>query len=381
MSHEDKITGNSLRLKETRRAFLTSLLAGCAFGLIAGTVFLLMGVVDLHPVIFLPGLMLLTGSISGLAGTAGAVLDNFLQDRGIKSNLLRLAVTFLLLSGITFSIAALLVKNFGWDQAAPTLQQFAVPGMFLGLVFGAVVALVNYRLWSIQQKVRMLEIENRYLAELAEKDRLLQEAARNLAVNEERNRMARELHDSISQGMHGIVFSLHSLRRQLSNNAGTAEIVSHLEATTQATLQELRRLIMELTPSPLDDGSLNEALALHADLFSRRQQIELAAKFDYHGTLAPEQEEAIYRITQEALANIQKHAGAKRVELSLHSENNSVVLRIKDNGRGFDPQATAKGNGLRNMATRARQNNGEFNLKSSPATGTSIEVVFAENPL
>jgi signal transduction histidine kinase len=363
MKSEELFNEKSSWKNETRRSFLTSALAGGAFGLVAGVVFLLTGATDASPLSLLAGMTLLTATISGLTGLGGALLDRVLKSRGLESHALRVATIFLVMATLTFGTAWLVVINFRGGEAVLPLQQYAFLGGFLGLTFGIVFTLITYRIEKMQQKL------------------LLQEAARNMAVAEERNRMARELHDSISQGIHGIVFSLHSLRQQLGNSGNPGEILSHLEETTQATLQELKRLIMELTPSPLEENDLIEALQLHCDLFSRRQNVELHTEIRYDCALAPEQEEAIYRIVQEALANIQKHASAHRVELSLFQESNQVIFRIKDDGIGFDPMTSNKGNGLRNMATRARQNNGEFRLESRPDEGTLIEVAFSQSAL
>ncbi|MDW7683562.1 MAG: histidine kinase, partial [Bacillota bacterium] len=292
MEHNEAVNEETFPEDSRKKSFMTSALAGGAFGLVIGIVFLLMGIVDLPPVPFVAGLILLTSGVSGISGLGGAILDDGLKTRGLESAGLRSLVIFIVITAVTFGTAFLFIRHFRWGQISPTLQQYAVPGMFLGLVFGILVAFINYRIWKIQQKLHLLKVENRYLSELAEKDQLLQEAARNILVAEERNSMARELHDSISQGMHGIVFSLHSLRRQLGNDSDAEEILSHLEETTQATLQELRRLIMELTPSPLEDNSLEEALRLHCDLFSRRQQIDTDIQLQYKGKLTPEQEVA-----------------------------------------------------------------------------------------
>lgn len=367
---------NSLPTSEKKKASLTSALAGGAFGFVIGTVFLLIGIVEIHPAVFLGGLTLLTSGVSGVSGLGGAVLDDILKKWGMESPALRSLINFLIMAVLTFGTTIFLVNRFGLAQGAPQLKQYAIPGMFLGLVFGILVAVISYRNWQIQQKVDLLEMENRYLAELAEKDQLLQEASRNLAVAKERNSMARELHDSISQGIHGIGYSIHSLRRQLGDNSQTEEVIVHLEQTTQATLKELRRLIMELTPSPLDSTSLTDALQLHCDLFSRRQQITLELQLNYEGSLTPEQEVAAYRILQEALANIQKHANADYVAISLLEDKNETSLRIEDNGHGFNPETVIKGNGLDNMATRARQNNASFKIESHPGSGTIIEVNF-----
>ena len=253
--------------------------------------------------------------------------------------------------------------------------------MLAGLAFGAVFALIVYRTERTRERLILLELENRHLAELAAREDLLREAARNLAVAEERNRMARELHDSISQGMHGIVFALRSLRTSLAGNSRGLETLDALEETAAATLRELRRLIVELEPSPLNEHGLVEALRLHGDLFARRQQIELQLNLGYNGGLQPEQEAALYRIAQEALANIAQHARAGRVELALTTGsaagagNKAVTLTIRDNGCGFDQAAITPGFG-KNMAARARQGGGTLTISSHPGAGTAITVTL-----
>jgi signal transduction histidine kinase len=369
------------RKHELKKSFRTSVVAGAAFGLVIGIVFLLLNVVDFQPLPFLGSLIVVTSLASGLAGLGGAFLDIQLEHWGLTNPALRSLVNFLVVASLTFGTAVLIVSRSGWLDVAQGLQNYALPGMFLGLVFGVLVAAISYRLDRVQQRVRLLEMENRYLTDMAEKDQLLQEAARNLAVAEERNSMARELHDSISQGIHGIVFSLHSLRRQLGQGCEAEEILGHLEQTTQATLQEMRRLITELSPSPLENNSLEEALELHCELFSLRQQIPVELSLQYGGQLAPEQEAAIYRIVQEALANIQQHAGARHVEIALSDETERTVLRIQDDGCGFQPETAARGYGLTNMATRARQNYGEFQIRSQHGQGTVVDVVFTPHSM
>ena len=257
------------------------------------------------------------------------------------------------------------------------MNQFTLLGAAAGITFGAIFALFNYRAETIRQRIQLLELENRHLADLASREELLREAARKLAVAEERNRMARELHDSISQGVHGIVYSLRSLRAVLADNPRGREILGHLEETAADTLKELRRLVMELTPSPLEDQDLEDALRLHCDLFARRQQLELELDLDYRGRLQPDQEVALYRITQEALTNVQKHAAADRVRVSLR-DGAETILTIEDDGKGFVVETVAGGHGLHNMANRARQSGGVFEIRSRPGQGTTVIVKYSD---
>ncbi|MEW5784111.1 MAG: sensor histidine kinase [Bacillota bacterium] len=355
------------------KAFLLSARAGAAFGLIASIIYLQVGEAPWHPAFFSAGLALLSGFLAGLAGLGGTYLDQVLLLWGIKKPLLRMGVSFAALALVIYTITYTGATVLGVMLPGPG-QRYSVWMMLAGLVFGAVFALINYRAERQRQRLHMLELENRHLADLALREELLREAARNLAVAEERNRMARELHDSISQGMHGIVYALRSLRGALDGNPRGLAVLGHLEQTAGATLQELRRLIMELNPSPLDEHSLAEALRLHCDIFARRQQITLDFCLGYTGGLQPEQEVALYRIAQEALANIQQHAFADRLHVALKSENESVILTIRDNGRGFNPTEITGGHGLKNMAARARQSGGRIEILSRPGSGTAVSV-------
>jgi signal transduction histidine kinase len=154
------------------------------------------------------------------------------------------------------------------------------------------------------------------------------------------------------------------------------EILGHLNETAEGTLKELRRLVMELSPSPLEDHGLVDALDLHCDLFSRRQKVQMDLNLNYGGELQPDQEVAIYRITQEALANIQKHASASHIHVSLISEKDATVLTIRDNGTGFDAGSAKKGQGLKNIADRTRQSGGKLQIQSGPGQGTTISVEY-----
>lgn len=142
------------------------------------------------------------------------------------------------------------------------------------------------------------------------------------------------------------------------------------------TLSELRAMILELRPAPLERQGLSEALRVSMELFTRHQQIEADLDLSYGTGLTPEQEIAVYRIVQEALANIRRHAQADRIGLYLREKENRVELKVTDNGSGFVPERVMKGNGLFNMKIRARENGGVFRLQTSPGHGTTITVAF-----
>lgn len=363
-------------MNEHRKSFLISAGAGCLFGLAASVIILQEGIISWHPFLIIIAVTLASGLFSGCAGLAASVLENRLRDWGVKQGLPRLIISFGAVALVTLAVTVSAVYFLGGGAVFTDFKQYAFLGTAAGITFGAIFALINYRSELTRERLKLLEMENRHLADLASREELLQEAARNLTVAEERTRMARELHDSIAQGMHGIIYSLRSLRGVLSDNPRGMEILGHLDETASNTLQELRRLVMELSPSPLENNTLEEALRLHCDLFARRQKLELILRLEYKRELQPDQEVAIYRITQEALANVQKHAEASRISVFLHSSEKATVLSIGDDGKGFDPAAAKSGHGLVNMANRARQSGGVLHLESGPHRGTTLTVNY-----
>ncbi len=370
------MTGNER--PEYVKSFLHSAAAGAAFGLIAAVVFLQLLVPPWTPLLFTAGIILLAGLSSGLAGLGGAYFDQRLLRWGIKKPLPRMAISYSVIALATFIVTYASITAFGMLPVGADLQYYTFWGMLGGLLFGAAFALANYLVWRNKQKLLLLEMENRHLAELASREALLREAAYNLAVSEERNRMARELHDTISQGIHGIVYALRPLRATLSGNERGLEIHGHLEQTAADTLKELRRLVMELSPSPLEDHRLSEALRLHCDLFARRQQITLYLQLDYRGGLQPDQEMALYRLVQEGLANVQQHTAAAHVTVKLTGEGNNATLTVCDDGCGFDPATVKRGHGLNNMESRIRQSGGRLQIISTPGKGTEIKAQIAD---
>jgi signal transduction histidine kinase len=353
-------------------AFLFGAIFGGAFGIVADIVYSIFGYSGLLLIYFI--IPLGSSVISGLAAMGGVVIEKVLvKTRVAKRPFLRMIISFVILASIVVVIPSyLLIRNpmYIWGQY--------YWGAAIGCGFGLIVAIVNYQIDKIRRKVTKLETENRFLTEIAAKDQQLQETTKNLMIAEERNRMARELHDSISQGIHGIIYTIHSLRKYINgNNEKTKELVDYLENTAEATLSELRAMILELKPVIMEERGLMEAIRLQSELFARRQQMELDLNFGEVKGLSPEREMAVYRIVQEALTNIQRHAKAKRLQLTLITEPvNGVLLEITDDGQGFDLREVRRGNGLENMAARCRENGGKFEIESQPGEGTKIRVRF-----
>ena len=138
-------------------------------------------------------------------------------------------------------------------------------------------------------------------------------------------------------------------------------------------MSELLQLARQLRPTALDDHGLVPAIAGQVRRFAAQTGIQ--ADLSTHGetsSLAPDQEIAVYRIAQEALANVARHAGASRVEVDLRTAGDGLELTVRDDGLGFDSQRSHDGLGLGGMAERARLVGGELAIDSRPGTGTEL---------
>ncbi len=197
------------------------------------------------------------------------------------------------------------------------------------------------------------------------------------AVAEERARMARELHDSISQSLYAIYLSGGAAVKQM--NAGQAaaaqaslDIVCN---TAQNAIGEMRLLIYELRPPMLEQYGFCEAVTRRVQAVEERSGLQVHLNLPAACSLPKALEEPLYRITQEALNNVIKHAGATQVQLQLTCEPDTIQLEITDNGRGFDPQAVNHGGvGLKTMQERAELLRGTFVIRSAAQQGTTVQV-------
>jgi len=191
------------------------------------------------------------------------------------------------------------------------------------------------------------------------------------AQEEERRRLARDLHDEVNQALTAILLRLEALAQETPPER--APEVVELKRLVNQAMDELLNLARQLRPSALDDHGLVAALETQMKRFSARTGIE--ARLDTAGDpdeLADVIQTAIYRVAQEALTNVTRHAGATVVELAVLQKNGDVELRVSDDGRGFDPAVRGGGLGLVGMAERARLVGGELDVRSAPGGGTTI---------
>ncbi|MEQ6204184.1 cache domain-containing protein [Sulfitobacter sp. HNIBRBA2951] len=196
------------------------------------------------------------------------------------------------------------------------------------------------------------------------------------AQEEERGRVARELHDGISQILVGVRYALDNARRRLPLGDGSADAPLRKGiATLGEAISEVRRISRDLRPGALDDLGLGAALRQLAEEFGERTGIEVHVEtVVFRNRLDNEAKIALFRIAQEALTNIERHASATDVSVDLRGHPDGATLMIKDNGIGFDLNAQTPGLGLRNMQERMDQLRGTLSLRTSPGSGTIVEV-------
>lgn len=204
-------------------------------------------------------------------------------------------------------------------------------------------------------------------------DGKLQELTKRIlsAQDEERRRVSRELHDGISQLIASAKFSLETAAIKIKNNKDPDDDIDVAQKRIGQTLQDLRRISRDLHPAVLDDHGLATALQSLAKSFSERTGVEVTFNDILVRNLLPlDAKTSLYRVAQEALNNIERHAIATLVEISLTVDSSWIVLEIKDDGKGFNVESFARsrsseGIGLRNMQERIAYHKGVFDIAST----------------
>ncbi len=206
--------------------------------------------------------------------------------------------------------------------------------------------------------------------------RILYGQVQELATLQERQRLARELHDSVSQALYSIGLGAHTAREALENDPEQViESIDYILTLAEAGLVEMHALIFELRPDSLEIEGLVAALTKQVAVLRARYKLSVEADLGEEPNLSLEMKHALYRIAQEALNNIVKHARASIAELRLNGQANEIILEVRDNGRGFDPAGPFPGHlGLRSMHERVAKMGGTLTIQSVPEQGTRVEV-------
>lgn len=206
-----------------------------------------------------------------------------------------------------------------------------------------------------------------------ERARLAEENARG-ARAEERTRIAREIHDTLAQGLTAIGLHLEGALAQLEKEPQRArERVTRALQVSRESLEEARRSVLDLRAAPLAGKPLAEALVALGRRFTSETGIRVHIRARASGALPPRVEAELLRIAQEALANIRKHARAEQAEIALRRTGRRLHLSIRDDGEGFSPRAVpASGVGIVGMRERARMLGGDLRIDSRRGRGTTV---------
>jgi signal transduction histidine kinase len=270
-------------------------------------------------------------------------------------------------AAVVLVVAAGVLWQFAHQQGGvpwPAVVAVSVFAAGTVLSVGYVGAIVR----QSRERQRLLEQLEATRAELAA-------AERHAGMLEERQRLARDIHDTLSQGFASVVLLLEAATESLASGRPVDQTIDQALRSARDNLAESRRVVWALRPRPLAERSLAEALEELAGRLA--EEIGLRAETTVTGTgrpLGAEQETALLRIAQEALANVRKHAAASRVTVTLSYLDDVVMLDVADDGAGFDPatMAVTAGLGLAAMRERVTQLGGHLTIESAPGEGTTI---------
>lgn len=203
--------------------------------------------------------------------------------------------------------------------------------------------------------------------------------AREAGVHDERQRMAGEIHDTLAQGLAGIILQLEVAQDAADNGGQWRGHLMRARDLARESLAEARRSVQALRPEPLEQSCLPDAIANMASTWSQGREINV--DLETTGTamrMHPELEATLFRVAQEALTNVGKHARASKVGITLSYMEDVVMLDVRDDGVGFDPGASAAqtrvghGFGLAAMRRRLQRVAGTLEIESTPGEGTAI---------
>jgi signal transduction histidine kinase len=201
--------------------------------------------------------------------------------------------------------------------------------------------------------------------------RAIRETEFGHAVGQERARVAGEIHDGLAQYLFAISTHLTMLRA----GAPLEKVLPKLEAAAEQAQQEARFAVLALT-SASGSAPFDSALRRYVDVLTADGKLAVDLEIESGVKLAPDEQIEVFRIVQESLANVRRHAGAKRAEVLIGERAGRRVVRVHDDGVGFDGAEQAAGHGLKSMRRRAASIEGGLTLHSKPGHGTALEVVL-----
>jgi PAS domain S-box-containing protein len=231
-----------------------------------------------------------------------------------------------------------------------------------------------------QDEIARLTTISDHIATLIDSDR-----RRKLAIAlSERQRLMRDLHDSVSQKLYGLVTTTEASQAALEagETLNLAEVLSRIGESARQAVKEMRLFLYQMQPIDVDKDGLISVLHHRLAAVEGRADIKARLLADEEITISKDKEIALYYISQEALNNVLRHARAKSISVTLKQGRRNVILEIRDDGCGFDPKKVDRaGLGMRNMKERISQINGNLRITSKPGEGTTVTITVRKDPL
>ncbi|MFH1184320.1 MAG: sensor histidine kinase [Chloroflexota bacterium] len=326
--------------------------------------------------------------LAAVALSAAARADDSRNRPAISANLRLAAGGF-----AVYALAQVFVHRLPWFPASLVNQETflsltGVPIQAVRAVMAALISIGLLRAMQAAEQERQSQLDAAHqerLAALEQQDALRRDLLRHVvrSQEDERARIARELHDQVAQLLSAFSLQLGSLRLKLKR-ADTTEMLDRLQELTRQMSESLYHLVRDLRPSHLDNLGLVPALKF---LLSQEYGPKgLDVTFHVTGHAKPLRgliDTALFRIAQESLTNVVRHAHVNRAVVDVQYDRDRVTLRICDEGRGFDAAEhfhPPRGWGLAGMRERVESLAGQLSLRSAPSQGTTVEVVVPLDP-
>lgn len=295
------------------------------------------------------------GLFLALAGETVGILEDWRRS-------LTAVLGYIALLAITFSVL------WGWQSIGRWLGGVLLSALFVFIYVMMFLRQLNARA-EAQELLGELQIAHRQLSEYAQQ-------VETLTLEGERQRMARELHDTLAQGLAGLVLQLEALEANLERGSTdkAAQIAGQAKERARTTLADARRAIDDLRATTATTG---EAITREVDRFTAATGIPCTLILPPEFTLPRDLDEHLVRCVAEGLANVARHAQATKVSVVIERANGRVHLEIRDNGRGFDAAngAIPAGHyGLLGLRERARLAGGTLAVQSQPGAGTTLQL-------
>ena len=217
----------------------------------------------------------------------------------------------------------------------------------------------------IIMEIRYRSMKKKFLEEM-----LIREEA-------QKNRIAKDLHDESGQMLTALTLNLRDLKHFTGNDKDFIQRIDNLIEITSDTINEIERLINNLRPGPLEGLGLVPALKWFINEYIKPTGIKVSCDIDYKENISKDKEALLYRIIQESLTNILRHASASEINITLKNTHKSLLLSVKDNGKGFQVEKEVEGNyklGLRGIRERTEFLGGNLKIQAEPEKGTTIHV-------